>query len=233
MRNKKGAIIAPLPDFIGYLIGIVVILFFFLLFAITKSCMEDSAVPPTIDETRLQAEYLLLDFLKTPVNIQNPLGPSISEENMADLIVASSPQLNSFVEECAQEYFSNNYYKWWEIKITYPNGHQETIETLYGHLDETLFSLEGGEISNLLLFGPITSLHLENYITPNQYTMVLMDRYKIYGDKDAGLVSSIPSNEHFIKITVTEVIPTPEKELITIQLTYERIPNFSLFANLK
>ena len=127
-RNKKGFIAGSMIDVYAYLFFVLVILFFYILFHFTKATVI-SDINNKVEDT--STEYLLNNYLNTPISDHETMSDLISKYYLAEYINQDSTLAASYkilfedeTEKILQgsKYTFNNHNTFWQIELSHPDG---------------------------------------------------------------------------------------------------------------
>ena len=153
LKSKKGFIAGAMVDFYSYIAFILIIIIFAAMFLFMKGCEggqnQINADDVLIEKAKVDANYLVLNFLKT----------EHGDGNIADLIVSSIENNNyDILEQKINSYFNLNYFAptaklgddiyYWKITLAYPDSSRTYGSAYKSFPDQSIYILTHQSVEN-------------------------------------------------------------------------------------
>lgn len=239
MMGKKAFIADFTVDMWAAVIYILLIVVLLGVYAVAGGCAGDFDQANTRHtESSVSADYILLNFLRTPVQIEE----DITNPNMADLILLAqdNEEYQLQLENHIKRTFNQNFYPWWEIQINYPYGQNmlqfeglNNVPVPSAASDAGLMP-EGFQTTQELAeekFGADISSSTEMYETTsnnikNNWLTGLIERHSSSGFR---YILDDYRYESMDEETTITHIPSMTESPIKIKLTIQRYPTYPLY----
>ncbi len=219
-KSKKGFIAGAIVDFYAYIVFILIIIIFVALFFMITGCDSKQKITSEdilVERTYMDADYLVLNFLKT-----NTYQEGIRYENIADLIVQSK-ELDYYdqLEERIDLFFNKNYEDYWHIHITYPDdtkkefGHSHILNLL----EQTALGL------GKTIIAPFTSL--------KSLTAVVVFPMAIPLIQTGAIIDMVENIGNMNQIKRYYYLPNQNNNIIKIEFAYWGINSFPIFSSVE